>query len=219
MKDLTLSQKHLICIVNNKGKISGYAAEKRVCMIAAALLDLKLAGCVRIEQKTVAAIQPLPETCSHLKPLYDFIADKSPIKIIKLMDAYNMSLTDKKFSELFNSIGDSLAGFNLVTVSSGGLFAKSKRYLPSAEIINQIIDGVRTEFLGKSKLSENTAALMVLLDHSKMLKEYFSDSQQKQMKDRLQTVMESVNGQLVCQMVRHIEQIVSVIAISAGVKK
>ena len=60
---------------------------------------------------------------------------------------------------------------------------------------------------------------MVLLDHSKMLKEYFSDSQQKQMKDRLQTVMESVNGQLVCQMVRHIEQIVSVIAISAGVKK
>lgn len=216
MKDLTLSQQYLICCVNQRGKISGYAAEKRVCLIAAALLELRLEGSVRIEQKKVIAIRPPQGGCSHLQPLYDFIAEKGPIKILKLLDAYNMSLTDKKFHELFCSIGDSLVQLNLVTPSRGGLLRKEQRYLPSPETVNRIIDRLRTEFLGRGKLAGDTAAMMVLLERSKLLRDYFSKFEQQQMKDKLKVAMDSADGQLVRQMVISIEQVLTVISIASA---
>lgn len=216
MKDLTISQQYLICCVNKHGKISGYAAEKRICLIAAALLELRLEGSLRIEQKKVISIRPPQEGYNHLQPLYDFIAEKSPIKILKLLDAYNMSLTDKKFQELFSSIGDSLSQLELVTVSRGGLLKRELRYLPSPETVIQIIDRLRTEFLGHGKLAGDSAAMMVLLERSKLLKEYFSKFEQQQMKDKLQAAMDSADGQLVRQMVVYIEQVLAVISIAAA---
>ena len=69
---------------------------------------MRLDGCIKVEQKQIRVVKPLPERLSYFKPLYDFLYEKSPIKIIKMLDAYNISLTDKKFQELFCSLGDSL---------------------------------------------------------------------------------------------------------------
>ena len=101
MKPLSICQQYLLCILNEKGVIKGYTAEKRVCLLAACVLEMRLDGCIKVEQKQIRVVKPLPERLSYFKPLYDFLYEKSPIKIIKMLDAYNISLTEKKISGAF----------------------------------------------------------------------------------------------------------------------
>ena len=53
MRDLSITQEYLICAVNEKGKISGFSTERLVCLVAAGLLDMELAGAVRLTEKRV----------------------------------------------------------------------------------------------------------------------------------------------------------------------
>ena len=53
MRDLSITQEYLICAVNEKGKISGFSTERLVCLVAAGLLDMELAGAVRLTDKRV----------------------------------------------------------------------------------------------------------------------------------------------------------------------
>ena len=73
MKDLSLVQEYMICAVNEKGGIPSFSTEKLVCLVAAGLLDLRLAGCLAIEGKKVQTTSPLPEDRAYLASLYEFV--------------------------------------------------------------------------------------------------------------------------------------------------
>lgn len=88
MKDLSIIQKYLLCAVNEKGTLSDLSTEKQVCFVAAGLLELQLGGCLALEGKKAEVTGPLPENRRYLKPLYDFIAEKSPVKVEKIVEAY-----------------------------------------------------------------------------------------------------------------------------------
>ena len=89
MKDLSIIQKYLLCAVSEKGTLSDVSTEKQVCFVAAGLLELQLAGCLSLEGKKAEITGPLPKSRQHLRPLYDFIAEKSPMKIEKVVEAYS----------------------------------------------------------------------------------------------------------------------------------
>ena len=61
MKPLSICQQYLLCILNEKGVIKGYTAEKRVCLLAACVLEMRLDGCIKVEQKQIRVVKPLPE--------------------------------------------------------------------------------------------------------------------------------------------------------------
>ena len=67
MRDLTLSQEYLLCAVNEKGRLPHLGVERTVCLVAAALLELQLEGCVAVDKKYVTVTGPLPEgqACRH----------------------------------------------------------------------------------------------------------------------------------------------------------
>ena len=69
MRDLTLSQEYLLCAVNEKGRLPHLGVERTVCLVAAALLELQLEGCVAVDKKYVTVTGPLPEGQAHLRPL------------------------------------------------------------------------------------------------------------------------------------------------------
>lgn len=216
MKDTSIIQEYMICSVNEKGKISGFSTEKMVCLVAAGILELRLEECISIDSKRVDVIRPLPADRQYLKPLYDFIDEKKPVKINKIVEAYNMAFTDKRFRALMESVGSSLAGLGLAEERKSGLTGNKNSYIPTAEAIRSVVEMMRAELLEDGEVTEETAVLVILLEKGKCLKPYFSKFEQKEMRKKIREIIDSPNGKLVKDMVEHIESLLAILSSSAA---
>lgn len=218
MKDLSIIQEYTILAVNKKGKIPALCTEKAVCFVAAGILELRLEKCISIDGKKLTVIGELPANRQYLKPLYDFIAQKAPVKLEKVIESYNFSLTDKRSVQLMESVGGSLVQLALAQEGRGGLFGlgNKKSYIPTQEAVRLVVEMLRAELLEDGEITEEAAALVILLERSKCLKFYFSQYEQKEMKNKLQQIIDSPEGRLVKDLVSHIEILVAAAASSAA---
>lgn len=209
MKDLTLSQEYVLCAVNEKGKLFSFNTEKMVCLVASALLELQLEGCVAVDKKYVTVTGPLPADKAHLAPLYHYLQGPKPMKTEKLLEDYTYSITDARLKELLAAIGDSLVALDLAQPVQTGLLGKQQGYLPTREAINGVVDLVRAELLEEGEITEEVAALVILLEKGKCLNPYFSAFEQKQMKEKIQAIVQTPAGKLVRDMVEYVENIIA----------
>ena len=201
MKELSLIQEYFVCAVNEKGKLSAFSMERQVCLVAAGLLELKLEGCIGIENKKAAVTGELPEDRGYLKPLYDYLNQGKPVKLEKVVSDYNGSMTGRRMNELVDAVGGWLAGEGAVQAEQAGMFDGCQRYVPDRYALERTIEKLRAELLGEGELSGDTAALVLLLEKGKCLKDYFPRYEQKQMRERLAAVMSSEDGRLVKRLV------------------
>ena len=208
MKDLSITQEYLICAVNSKGKISGFGSEKLICLIASGLLELQLEGCIKIDKKKVTVMNNLPEERLYLKPLYDFVNQQKPVKLEKVLEAYNYSFKDRGY-ELVNSIGASLKDLDLVEVTCAGIFGNKNAYIPNSNAVHYVVDMIRAEFLEDVEVTEDIASLIILLDKSKVLKTYFSEYEQKEIKKKLKEITNSDTGKSIKDMVNNVEYMIT----------
>lgn len=213
MKDLTITQEYMICALNEKGKMSEMlGVEKIVCFVASGLLEMKLEGCIAMEKKKVCVISDLPGTLTHLKPLYDYINGYKSVKIEKIIEEYNY-FTDKKFYELVNSVGKSLVEINLAEEKEKGILGKRKYYVPTKDAVHYVIDMIRSELLEEGEITEDIVLLTILLAKGKIIKKYFSEYEQKEMKLRLKEILNSEDGRMVQEMIDHIENMINTMAV------
>lgn len=212
MKDLSITQEYLICAVNSKGKISGFGSEKLICLIASGLLELQLEGCIKIDKKRVTVTNNLPEERLYLKPLYDFVNQQKPVKLEKILEAYNYSFKDRGY-ELVNSIGASLKDLGLVEVTCTGIFGNKNAYIPNANAVHYVVDMIRAEFLEDVEVTEDIASLIILLDKSKLLKIYFSEYEQKEIKKKLKEITNSDTGKSIKDMVNTVEYMITMMSV------
>ena len=200
MRDLTLSQEYLLCAVNEKGRLPHLGVERTVCLVAAALLELQLEGCVAVDKKYVTVTGPLPEGQAHLRPLYAFVNRPKPIRKEKLLEEYTYTVTDAQRDELLESIGRSLADLGLVQPVNA----------PTPEAISGVVDMIRAELLEEGEITEDVVSLVVLMEKGNCLKPYFSAFEQKQMKQRLRALGESPTGKMVQEMVEYVENMMAI---------
>ena len=208
MKDLSITQEYLICAVNSKGKISGFGSEKLICLIASGLLELQLEDCIKIDKKRVTVTNNLPDEKLYLKPLYDFVNQQKPVKLEKILEAYNYSFKDRGY-ELVNTIGASLKDLGLVEVTRTGVFGNKNAYIPNANAVHYVVDMIRAEFLEDVEVTEDIASLIILLDKSKLLKTYFSEYEQKEIKKKLKEITNSDTGKSIKDMVNNVEYMIT----------
>lgn len=208
MKDLSITQEYLICAVNSKGKISGFGSEKLICLIASGLLELQLEDCIKIDKKRVTVTNNLPDEKLYLKPLYDFVNQQKPVKLEKILEAYNYSFKDRGY-ELVNTIGASLKDLGLVEVTRTGIFGNKNAYIPNANAVHYVVDMIRAEFLEDVEVTEDIASLIILLDKSKVLKTYFSEYEQKEIKKKLKEITNSDTGKSIKDMVNNVEYMIT----------
>ena len=173
MKDLTITQEYMICALNEKGKMSEMlGVEKIVCFVASGLLEMKLEGCIAMEKKKVCVISDLPEKLAHLKPLYDYINRYESVKIEKIIEEYTYTFTDKRFYELVDSVGKSLAEINMAEEIEKGILGKRKYYIPTKDAVHYVIDMIRSELLEEGEITEDIVLLTILLAKGKIIKKY-----------------------------------------------
>ena len=217
MKDLTITQEYMICALNEKGKMSEMlGVEKIVCFVASGLLEMKLEGCIVMEKKKVCVISDLPEKLAHLKPLYDYINRYESVKIEKIIEEYTYTFTDKRFYELVDSVGKSLAEINMAEEIEKGILGKRKYYIPTKDAVHYVIDMIRSELLEEGEITEDIVLLTILLAKGKIIKKYFSEYEQKEMKLRLKEILNSADGHMVQEMIDHIENMIYTMTVLMG---
>lgn len=223
MKDLTLTQEYFICAVNDKGKLSSFNVDRLVCLLASGMLELQLSGCISIDGgkkrilsgsgKSVSVTRPLPEEKEFLRPLYDYLNQGKPVKMEKLLEDYHYSFSGKRLNSLIDSIGESLAEEGLAQAADAGLFEGVRRFLPTKDAINRVVDLVRSELLEEGEVTEDIAALVILLEKSGVIREYFSRYEQKEMKERLAAITKSPEGAMVKEMLDYVNSMLDTIAV------
>ena len=57
MKDLSVTQQYLLCVLGKRGKFATFEIEKMMCLSTAGLLELLLDGIVELEDKKLFNLQ------------------------------------------------------------------------------------------------------------------------------------------------------------------
>ena len=180
-------------------------------LVAAALLELDLSGCVCIEKKKVRACAPLSEGCASLAPLYNYIQRKGPLSVGKIArasfvkDILLLQLPNDSLSwQLRQSVGTALELRGLAQSRDG----KKALFLPKSEAVQAEFAELRAALVDQTlPLDSDTAALALLLDKMGVLAEHFSAAECEQMRDALtQTAQREENAAVLAAM-KHFEEL------------
>lgn len=180
-------------------------------LVAAALLELNLSGCVCIEKKKVRACAPLSEGCASLAPLYNYIQRKGPLSVGKIArasfvkDILLLQLPNDSLSwQLRQSVGTALELRGLAQSRDG----KKALFLPKPEAVQAEFAELRATLIDRTlPLDGDTTALALLLDKMGVLAEHFSAAECEQMRDALtQTAQREENAAVLAAM-KHFEEL------------
>ncbi|HIR28429.1 MAG TPA: hypothetical protein IAB84_10715 [Candidatus Choladousia intestinigallinarum] len=72
---------------------------------------------------------------------------------------------------------------------------------------------VRAEFFEDVEITEDIAALVILLDKSNVIKTYFSEYERKEIKKKLKEAANSETGKLIESMIEYIENMISIMTV------
>lgn len=211
MKDLSITQEYLLCALNEKGSLQMTSQKVPVCLLVGSIIELLQKQCVKFDEKNRLFVSSeLPEELLYLKSLYEGIKNHGHAKPEKMVGEYTMAFTNKKMDALISDIGDVLIQKECVRKESGGMFGKRSRYIPDSNHVDKIVQKVKAELFGDCEVTDETVALVSLLDKSGLLKKYFSKHESRQLKARLKEIKESSTNQFVKQMVDYVDDMIAV---------
>lgn len=213
MTDLTLTQAYLLCTLSDKGGYSSLDMEKQTCLPAAGLLELWLDGAVTLEDKRIAVRGLLPEGADHLRSLYQAIQERQPLKLEKLVELYSYDVRDRSFRQLMEDVGETLVRAGGAEKRSGGLLGKKTLFVPDSRRRDAVVQMIRAELLEDGVLTDDVAALAVLLEKSGALKQYFSVYERGQLKRRLKELKNSPENEAATQMMEYLTYLMSLITV------
>lgn len=211
MMVISLTQRFFLCTETGSESVDIRDEKGMFGLVAAALLELELSGCVCIEEKKVCACAPLSEGCAPLAPLYNYIRRKGPVSVGKIARAsfvkeiLLLQLPNDSLSwQLRQSVGTALELRGLAQSRDG----KKALFLPKPEAVQAEFAELRAALVDQTlPLDSDTAALALILDKMGVLAEHFSAAECEQMRDALtQTAQREENAAVLAAM-KHFEEL------------
>lgn len=211
MMVISLTQRFFLCTETGSESVDIREEKGMFGLVAAALLELDLSGCVCIEKKKVRACAPLSEGCASLAPLYNYIRRKGPVSVGKIArasfvkDILLLQLPNDSLSwQLRQSVGTALELRGLAQSRDG----KKALFLPKPEAVQAEFAELRATLIDRTlPLDGDTTALALLLDKMGVLAEHFSAAECEQMRDALtQTAQREENAAVLAAM-KHFEEL------------
>lgn len=212
MMVISLTQRFFLCTETGSESVDIREEKGMFGLVAAALLELELSGCVCIEEKKVRVCAPLSEGCAPLAPLYNYIRRKGPVSVGKIARASFVKdillppLPNDSLSwQLRQSVGTALELRGLAQSRDG----KKALFLPKPEAVQAEFAELRATLIDRTlPLDGDTAALALLLDKMGVLAEHFSAAECEQMRDALLTqAAEREENAAVIAAMKHFERL------------
>ena len=188
MNDLSITQKYLLCALSNKGKIPALNFERIIAIAAAGVVELMMDDLVEFDGKKLSVKRMLPKEKSYLSLIYDYIEKKQPVNFKTVVEHFSVAFTSKNSDELIDSIGDTLVTAGCVKQEKRGIFGNKNAYIPDEKAVDYIVQNIRAEILEDGELTEDIAALTVILDKTGELMKFFSPYEKKAVKQRLKEI-------------------------------
>lgn len=210
MMVISLTQRFFLCTETGSESVDIREEKGMFGLVAAALLELELSGCVCIEEKKVCACAPLSEGCAPLAPLYDYIQRKGPVSVGKIARASFVKdillppLPNDSLSwQLRQSVGTALELRGLA--QSRG---EKKPFLPKLEAVQAEFAELRATLIDRTlPLDGDTAALALLLDKMGVLAERFSAADCQKMRALLTQAAQREENAAVLLAMQHFERL------------
>lgn len=211
MMVISLTQRFFICTETGSESVDIREEKGMFGLVAAALLELELSGCVCIEEKKVGACAPLSEGCAPLAPLYNYIRRKGPLSVGKIArasfvkDILLLQLPNDSLSwQLRQSVGTALELRGLARSRDG----KKALFLPKQEAVQAEFAELRATLIDRTlPLDGDTTALALLLDKMGVLAEHFSAAECEQMRDALTQAAQREENAAVLAAMKHFEEL------------
>lgn len=211
MMVISLTQRFFLCTETGSESVDIRDEKGMFGLVAAALLELDLSGCVCIEKKKVRACAPLSEGCAPLAPLYNYIRRKGPLSVGKIArasfvkDILLLQLPNDSLSwQLRQSVGTALELRGLAQSRDG----KKALFLPKPEAVQAEFAELRAALVDQTlPLDSDTAALALLLDKMGVLAEHFSAVECEQMRDALTQAAQREKNATVFAAMKHFEEL------------
>lgn len=215
MKNLSLTQQYLLCVLNKNGKLPAFGLEKTLCLSAAGVLELLMEDALSFDGKKLTVKSALPEEKAYLRPVYQAVERKQPVKFESSVEYFSLDFTDKHMNELIDSIGASLAKKGCVQrEEKSGLFGGKDLYIPNEADVDAVVQSIRAELLEDGELSEDVVALTMLLHKSGDLKQYFSAYEKKDLKKRLKEIKNDPQNEMVQKTVEYIDSLLCLVIVA-----
>lgn len=215
MNSLSISQKYLLCALSSKGKIPALSFERIIAMAAAGVVDLMIDGVVETDGKKLSVKKPLLTDKSYLSPIYNYIEKKQPVNFKTVIEHFSVTFTGKNSDELIDSIGGSLVTVGCVKQEKRGIFGNKNAYIPDEKAVDNIVQNIRAEILENGELTEDIAALTVILDKTGALMKFFSAYEKKAVKQRLKEIKNNPENKEIAKVINYVEELMVVIIVSA----
>lgn len=215
MNSLSISQKYLLCALSSKGKIPALSFERIIAMAAAGVVDIMIDGVVETDGKKLSVKKPLLTDKSYLSPIYNYIEKKQPVNFKTVIEHFSVTFTGKNSDELIDSIGGSLVTVGCVKQEKRGIFGNKNAYIPDEKAVDNIVQNIRAEILEDGELTEDIAALTVILDKTGALMKFFSAYEKKAVKQRLKEIKNNPENKEIAKVINYVEELMVVIIVSA----
>jgi len=165
MSGLTLSEKYMLCALNEKGKMSTFrGTQVETALTAAGLIDLLDSGCCRQADFRIAAVNSPGSGLAHLETLYDTVAEKPRgASAASLASAY--ACGGRRYRALLYGTGESLADRGYVRIGASR-FGRDL-YYPEPDAVRGVLDRTRGALM--SSPDPGSYALAMLLWKSDLL--------------------------------------------------
>ncbi|MCL2200298.1 MAG: GPP34 family phosphoprotein [Defluviitaleaceae bacterium] len=194
---ISYTQEYYLCAVNAKGRLSlSKGTEIDCAFFAGAIMELLEHGFVKPDaNEYIVCDKPFNEDFAYLRPLYDFIATQKKPRDLKDLGIDWMicfKLKNKTWDELREAIGLSLAAHGYVEeLTNQGLLRNKTRFAPKAEAVTPIVERIRAELLEDGNITQETVCLTALLNSSRLLGNYFSKFESRELKNRLEKLKDN----------------------------
>ncbi len=159
-------------------------SRKRAFLTVGILFDLQLNHITTMTKSSIAVTTPLPKEYGFLNPIIDIIDDRHTKSIKNVLR--HVALNRRINQAVYDGIGERLFFKNqVVKTTTRGLVFSHDKFTPKAPFREAILTRIRHEFLENQPASVDLIALVSLLSGSRLLKNYFDQSELKQLGQRV----------------------------------
>ncbi|WP_367304471.1 GPP34 family phosphoprotein [Lentilactobacillus parabuchneri] len=201
MKGLNYTQEFVLCVLNQKPKISAFKERKvAACLLLSEIVELLRDGTMALTPANRMVIAPVNKAPKdYLVPLTEDIKKSQPQSVNNYVRDAVLSVRKRRITKIAQAVCDSL-------VKDGYLEEDHKTYYDNQTLTDRILKELYSDAVSKNEPSEQNSMLAILLVNSGLIREIFPKDEAQTVELRLKEVMKSDQYHLISDVTKRINQ-------------
>lgn len=201
MDGLNYTQEFVLCVLNQKPKLSAFKDRKvAACLLLSEIVELLRAGAMELtpaNRMVVAQVTKAP--ADYLVPLTEDIKKRQPESVNNYVRDAVLSVRKRRVTKIAEAICDSL-------VKAGYLEVDHKTYYDNQTLTDRILTQLYQDAIAKKEPSEKNSMLAILLVNSGLVHQIFPKQEAETIELRLKEVMKSDQYHLISDVTKRINK-------------